>query len=223
MSKWFALNANTAEISILNDIGMFGVTAEDFHRELRTLGKAKKLRISISSHGGDVAAGFAIFNMLASHPAHKVVTVNGLAASMASVIAMAGDEIVMPKNSTLMIHNPWGSITGESDQIASFAEGLKIMQDNIVAAYQDRTGLPENELRAMMDKETWLSADSAVEMGFADTIVEPVKMAASAYNLRRFSNVPTDFGSGRKVLSLSDLHSRAWRRFNSLSRQTRRT
>lgn len=195
MSKWFSMKAagkKAANIAIFSDIGYFGVTAQDFHDQLAALGSPDELNISISSNGGDVSQGFAIFNMLARHPAHKVVTVEGLAASMASVIAMAGDEIVMPENSMLMIHNPWGSVMGESDQIASFAEALKTMQDNIVAAYVTRTGMSAEEVSALMDKETWLGAADAVEMGFADRMSDPVKMAASI-DVKKFGNVPSGF------------------------------
>lgn len=200
MSKWFTMKAagkakKEANIAIFSDIGLFGVTAQDFHDQLAALGNPDTLNVTISSNGGDVAQGFAIYNMLARHSAHKVVTVEGLAASMASVIAMAGDEIVMPENAMLMIHNPWGSIGGEADQIASFADALKTMQANIVAAYKKRTGLPEDVIAGMMDRETWLGADKAVALGFADSMADPVKMAAS-FDLKRFEHVPEGFAKG---------------------------
>ena len=201
--SWFkikgAADETSADISIFSDIGGWGVSVQDFHDQLTALGNPDTLRIAIASDGGDVSTGFAIYNMLNRHPANKIVTVEGLAASMASVIAMAGDEIVMPSNSMLMIHNPWGSIIGESDQIASFADALASMQESIAQAYVARTGLDIADVRAMMNKETWLSAESAVEKGFADRVEEPVAMAASAFNLARFAHVPAALAKSLKA------------------------
>lgn len=195
--SWFSMNAaadGTADIAIFSDIGMWGLTANDFRNQLITLGKPTEIRISISSDGGDVADGFAIYNMLNRHPANKIVTIDGLAASMASVVAMAGDEVVMPSNAMLMIHNPWGAAIGEADQLASFADALTIMQTNIAQTYKDRTGLPLAEVRTLMNKETWFSAKEAVAKGFADRIEKAAPVDARAYNLTRFNRVPAVFG-----------------------------
>lgn len=198
---WFSMNANadgTADIAILSDIGMFGVTASDFRNQLIALGKPSEIRISISSDGGDVADGFAIYNMLNRHPANKIVTIDGLAASMASVVAMAGDEVIMPSNAMLMIHNPWGLAVGEADQLASFADALAIMQTNIAQTYKDRTGLPLAEIRSLMNKETWFSAKDAVAKGFADRVEKAAPVDAKAFNLARFNHVPALFGHTSK-------------------------
>lgn len=205
-NSWFRMAAaksgEPAEIAIYSDIGGFGVSAQDFADSLKALGKPKEIRLSISSDGGDVSTGFAIYNMLNRHPANKVVTIEGLAASMASVVAMAGDEVVMPANSMMMIHNPWGGITGQSQEIASFAEALKTMGKNIARAYQDRTGLASGIVKSMMDKETWLSAKDAVAKGFADRIEQPMnanaRAAMSFPNLKRFSHVPASFGQAKE-------------------------
>ena len=180
------------EISIFSDIGAYGVTASDFNASLKGLGKVDTLDLRISSNGGDVSDGFAIFNMLDRHSARVVVTVEGLAASMASVIAMAGDEVVMPSNAMMMIHNPWGGVVGEGDQIVSFGEALMKMQASIIAAYAGRTGLSDKKLSAMMNRETWLSAEEAVELGFADSVQEPMRMAASI-DISKFSHAPKNF------------------------------
>jgi ATP-dependent Clp protease, protease subunit len=147
MSKrWFSMRASAGpvgELFIFSDIGGGGVTSEAFHAELSRL-KAravKTLLISINSDGGDVSTGFHIFNMLARFPAKKIVRIEGIAASMASVIAMVGDEIIMPSNAMMMVHCPWGSVTGGVDQLKSFAGALEAMQENIVGAYVKRTGL----------------------------------------------------------------------------------
>jgi ATP-dependent Clp protease protease subunit len=193
--SWFAMKGageGVGEIRIFNDIGDFGVSAMDFAQGLDALGAVKTLNISISSNGGDVSHGFAIFNMLNRHKAWKVVTVEGLAASMASVVAMAGDEVRMPANAMMMIHNPWGALMGEADQIKSFGEALEVMQDNIADAYVARTKMDKAEVLALMARETWLSAKKAVELGFADTVENSLQMAA-AFDLRKFKHVPRKF------------------------------
>ena len=210
MDAWFTIKArgtDTAEIAIFGDIG-FGYSAADFYQQLNALGKGiKKLAVSINSAGGDVFQGFQIYNMLKRYKGDVSVTVDGLAASMASVIAMAGDERIMPENAMLMIHNPIGGVYGGKDEIASFAEALGKMEDQIVNAYVEATGLSDKAIRSMMDKETWLSADEAVSKGFADTVEKPVKMAAKAYNLGRFHNVPASFGAASKEdVTMSELN-----------------
>ena len=215
--SWFkiakARGANAGDILIYSDIGAGNATAQDFHAELQGLGKVDTLNIRISSDGGDVFHGFAIYNMLMRHAAHKVVTVDGLAASMASVITMAGDEVVMPSNAMLMIHNPWGGVVGSADEIKSFGDALDKMGAGILDAYRTRTGIAPKELQAMMDQETWLSAKEAVSMGFADRIEKPVAMAAGAFNLDRFNHVPDSFGrsitQGRRVAMKSKTNARA--------------
>ncbi len=221
MAKWFSVarNANAAEIGILSDIGAGGVTASDFKAALDALGKVDTLKIRISSDGGDVFQGFAMYNMLRRHAARKLVTIDGLAASMASVIAMAGDKIVMPSNAMMMIHNPYGGVIGGAEQVVSFGEALDKMRESIAGIYAGRTGLPMNEVTAMMDRETWLDAEEAVSRGFADDIEAPVKIAAS-FDVSRFKNAPKDLW---KPISATDrararwrgVSRRAWNNFNN--------
>lgn len=204
---WFKVEAKAtgrAEILIYNDIGDFGVTAQDFADALDTAGSVSTLDVRISSNGGDVSTGFAIFNMLERHSARKVVTVDGLAASMASVIAMAGDEVHMPANSMLMIHNPWGVAMGGADQIKSFGDALEQMQQQIADAYVARTGISEDEIFAMMAKETWLSAKRAVSLGFADSVGAALDVKAT-FDVSKFNRVPKAFKAenDRKKASMS--------------------
>lgn len=193
--SWFSAKANaakgSAEIAIFNDIGQWGVSTSDFHDALRGLGAVDTIDVVICSDGGDVSTGFAIYDMLSRHEARICVRVVGLAASMASVIAMAGDEVVMPSNAMLMIHNPWGSVMGESDEIRNFANALDMMEANIRGAYIARTGLSRDEVIAMMDAETWLTAEKAVELGFADRVDSPVESNAK-FHLDRFNKVPSN-------------------------------
>lgn len=192
---WFNMKAagkGIGEIRIFADIGDFGITASDFVAQLEGLGDVSTLNIAISSNGGDVSQGFAIYNILNRHSARKVVRVEGLAASMASVIAMVGDEVVMPSNAMMMIHNPWGALMGEADQIKSFGDALATMQDNIADAYVARTGMDKTEVLDMMAAETWLSAKKAVELGFADSIENAMQISA-AFDVSKFKHVPRRF------------------------------
>jgi ATP-dependent Clp endopeptidase proteolytic subunit ClpP len=213
MSKsWFTAKAargEIPEIEILSDIGEFGLSFEDFNNALKALGPVKELLITISSNGGEVSTGFAIYDRLKRLSAHKTVRVMGLAASMASVIAMAGDEIVMPENAMLMIHNPWGGVVGEAEQIRSFSEALEMMKSNIESAYVNRTKRPAEEIRAMMNRETWLTASEAVRLGFADRVEEPMRKAASL-DVSRFKNIPAGFPK----TPFDALAARAFRNFN---------
>ncbi|MCK1668629.1 head maturation protease, ClpP-related [Bradyrhizobium sp. 153] len=202
---WFRAKANgesSAEIAIYNDIGAWGVSAQSFYDALKGVGPVDNLDILISSDGGDVTTGFAIYDMLARHSAYKVARVQGLAASMASVIPMAADEIVMPSNSFMMIHNPWGGVVGESEQIKSFAEVLDMMRDNIRGAYQQRTGLDTAKIAKMMDAETWLTADEAVKLGFADRVDNPMEVAAR-FDVAKFTKVPKSFGAHSKEKTMT--------------------
>lgn len=178
---WFvarAINASVGEITIYGDIGFGGVDAEAFYQKLTAMRGAKTLHVHINSDGGDVTVGFAISNMLARHPARKIVHVDGIAASMASVIAMVGDEILMPSNAFMMIHNPWGGAVGDAEDMRRHGQTLDMMREAILQSYVKRTGLDSARVGKMMDAETWINAEDAVKLGFADRIEAPLKMAA---------------------------------------------
>ncbi len=223
-SKWFSVAAaknGVGNIAIYSDIGDWGLTASEFSRQVQALGAVKELHINISSNGGEVHQGFAIYNIISRHAAHKTVTIDGLAASMASVIAMAGDKILMPSNAMLMIHNPWGGISGGGDQIISFGEALLKMRDQIADAYVKRSGAKRSDIIAMMDDETWLSAEEAVALGLADKVIAPTEMAASI-DTSKFARAPLAFGSkspARKPASLENLSARAFQKFNAAGTQ----
>lgn len=199
---WFTIKASataadTADISIHDEIGYFGITARDFISELKAVGPVKQINLSIHSPGGEVLDGLAIYNVLNRHPAHITATVEGIAASMASVIAMAADELRMPKNAFLMIHNPWGVAIGDADDMLGTAELLNKMRDTAVNAYENRTGLDRADIIAMMDAETWLNGDEAHMRGFVDTVLDDVAMAAVAFDTRRFIRMPSALSTPR--------------------------
>ncbi|MGI2111722.1 ClpP-like prohead protease/major capsid protein fusion protein [Shewanella frigidimarina] len=192
--SWYSLKAQNgnAELMIYDEIGGWGISARQFASDLQALGKIGTLTARIHSPGGDVFEGMAIYNMIKGHPAHKVCHIDGLAASMASVIAMAFDEVIMPENAMMMVHKPWGGTLGDADAMRKYAELLDKVEGNLVGAYQQKTGLPEDELHTLLAAETWLTGREAVEKGFANTLTEPLQMAASlnSKRLKDFTNMP---------------------------------
>lgn len=177
---------------IYDEIGGWGITAKQFARDLKDLGKITQLTARIHSPGGDVFEGMAIYNILKNYPAHKVAHIDGLAASMASVIAMAFDEVVMPENAMMMVHKPWGGTMGDADDMRKYADLLDKVEGNLVGAYRDKTGMTDEQLHALLAEETWLTGREAVEKGFADTLTEPLAMAASLQSnrMKDYANMP---------------------------------
>jgi len=155
------------------------VTPKAFWEDLQKLGDIKELRVFINSPGGDVFAGQAIYSMLRRHSATKLVYVDGLAASAASLVAMAGDRIVMPRNAMMMIHNPWTWAAGDANTLRAIADDLDKIRESLVAVYEDRTGLERERIIEMLDAETWLTAEEAVALGFATEIEDSKAVAAS--------------------------------------------
>lgn len=176
-------------------------TPKQFKKDLDDLGDIDVLNIYINSPGGDVFAGQTIYSMLKRHKATKNVHIDGLAASAASLVAMAGDNVIMPKNAMMMIHKAWIIAVGNADDMRKMADDLDKIDESIVSAYEMKTELPRDEILQIMENETWLTAEEAVEKGFADKVEEEKKVAASIdgdflilnnqrFDLRNCKNVP---------------------------------
>lgn len=180
--------AGRVTLSLMGDVG-FEITASGVQRALAEAG-GQPLTIQLHSYGGDAAQGIAIHNMLARHPGEKTIVIEGLAASAGSLIAMAGDRIVMPENAFLMIHNAWTMAAGDADAMRSTAEVLDMISAAYRRTYASRTGRDEEEIARLMDEETWLTADRAVELGFATEMSAPADIRADARRLERFTKVP---------------------------------
>lgn len=164
-------------LSIFDEIGFWGVQAKDFIRDLRAV-KSKVLNVEINSPGGDVFAGLAIYNALKSSGKEIVVRVMGVAASAASLIAMAGDKIIMPKNTFMMIHNPWSFATGNADALRETADTLEKIGFSLRATYARRTKMSEEDLEPLLAKDTWMTAEEALGLGFATEVVDEVTAQA---------------------------------------------
>ncbi len=182
MKSWYSItakaDAKTADISIFDEIGYFGVTAKQFIGDLKAL-DATTIKLAINSPGGAVFDALAMYNALRQHPANVEVTIMGVAASAASLVAMAGDTIIMPDNAFMMIHNPLNFAYGNADDLREMADVLDKIGASLVGIYAARTGKPEDEIKAMLDAETWLNAEDAILHGFADELQPALKVAAS--------------------------------------------
>jgi len=176
--------SESVEIDVYDVIGdswWGGVSGRSIRQKLRSAQDAKRISVKIHSNGGDVIEGLAIYNQLKNSPAHVTVQIDGIAASMASVIAMAADEISMPESSWMMIHNPWAFAIGESDDLREHADLLDKHKAALVAIYAERTGIAAEEVAKLMDAETWMNGKEAVDLGFADKLTDkPKKLSKGA-------------------------------------------
>lgn len=180
-----AAAAAEATLSIYDVIGLWGVQAADFRAGLDAI-TAPVLNVEISSPGGDVFAGIAMYNMLKASGKTIHVKVMGVAASAASLIAMAGDKRIMPKNTHMMVHNAAGSGPGRgtAEDHRAQADLLDKIEDGLVATYVAVTGLEEAAVRALLSKDTWLTADEALAQGFATEVTEAIE-ATAAFDMDR--------------------------------------
>lgn len=205
-----ALDENTGELTLYGEIADTTwrgdeITPKEFKADLDGLGDINTLNIYINSPGGDVFAGQAMHSMLKRHKAHKNVYIDGLAASIASVIAMAGDTIFMPQNAMMMIHNPWTFGIGNAAEFRKLADDLDKIRESLIAAYESRSALLRDEIIALMDKETWLTADECKEYGFCDVVEEEKQVAASVDKtlLMKYKNTPKELlAKGKPDLDL---------------------
>lgn len=172
-----------SSISILDVIGQDwwgeGVTAKRISAALRQIGK-RDVVVNINSPGGDFFEGLAIYNALREHPAKVTVKILGLAASAASVIAMAGDEVLIGRAGFLMIHNTWVVAAGDRHALRDVADWLEPFDLASVDIYAARSGLDAKKLGQMLDRETWIGGQAAVDQGFADGLLSADQVEASA-------------------------------------------
>lgn len=188
---WFRFEAkglDETEVFIYDEIGFFGITASDFLRELNQV-RTNSIALHLNSVGGDVFDGIAIYNGLKHHRAKVSVTVDGIAASIASVIAMAGDSVTMNQGSMMMIHEPFALVIGDSRDMRKQADALDLMGDNIAGIYASRAGNDAASWRDLMRAETWYGADEAVKAGLA-TAVSDAPAAKNAFDLSIFRHPP---------------------------------
>lgn len=195
--KWFSFKAKAetgVEISIFDEIGMWGVSAKEFIAELKQYA-GQAITLTINSPGGSVFDALAIYNALRNSGGEVTTKVMGVAASAASLIFMAGDKRVMPENTFLMIHNPMTGAYGNADEMRDIADVLDKIAASLIGTYVNRSGLGEAEVKALLDAETWLNAADSVAQGFATEMEAEMKIAASFDLARLPENVHAAFAA----------------------------
>lgn len=170
---------SSAEVLIYDEIGLWGVTASDFDRALKAVGPVKTINMRINSPGGDSFAGIAIYNMLKAHPATIKTRVDGIAASAASLIAMAGDRITMPENTFMVVHEPLALVIGHASDMRAMADDLDRVAGSYANTYAARSGQTLEAVRSLMAEDRLMSAAEAKERGYADETTAAVEMRAS--------------------------------------------
>lgn len=191
--QWFRIEQNaadSADVYIFDEISPWGVTANDFIREVSTL-RQPRLNLHINSPGGDVFDGVAIFNALKAHPSEVHAYIPGLAASIATVIAMAADSITIAPHARMMIHEAWGLVMGNAADMQKMAERLEATSENIAAIYAERGDHDASHWRDLMREETWFTDQQAVDAGLADEVGRPDGEAlkqAALFDFSRFQH-----------------------------------
>ena len=191
MRKYYQLveNKDSTDIYIYGDIvsqvwDESDVTSHGLAQELKEL-KTDKINVFINSYGGEVASGLSIYNQLIRHPAKVTTYCDGFACSAASVIFIAGDERIMYESSLLMIHNAWTAIAGNSNDLRKQADDLEIITQASISAYLKHVNITEDELKSLMDAETWISSEQALNQGFATSIAKDEPQAVASQSVKR--------------------------------------
>lgn len=209
LSQW-ADNPHAAEADDPNTISIYGLIGEDYWTGegfgakkaagiLRSIGK-KPVTVNLNSPGGDMFEGLAIYNLLRDHPAQVTVKIFGVAASAASIIAMAGDEVLMGTGSVMMIHNAWGLVVGNRHDFADAANVFETFDHSMASIYAARTGMSDKDVLSMLDGPsrnsdgTYMTAADAIEKGFADGEFESASEEPEARAL-----IPSDVLARRKA------------------------
>lgn len=199
-------SATTAEIVIYAPIGesYFGdaISAKQFSDELAKLDPTvNQINLRINSPGGSVFEGIAIYNRLKQHKAKVTVYIDGLAASIASVIALAGDEIIIGDGALFMVHLPWTFTGGNRMELENMVSRLMDIEEQMISIYSKKTKMGRSEIRALLEAETWMDADQAIEMGFVDQKFEDsLPIAASVFDASWINKRPKNFKSETKVI-----------------------
>ncbi len=194
-------------IYIYDEISWFGLSSEQLVKDINNI-TAKTIHIRFNSPGGSVFDGTAVFNAIKQHKSKTITHIDGLAASISSVIALAADEVRMAENAFLMIHDPWSIVIGNADTMREEADLLEKVGGVIAKTYIDKTGKDEKEIKSLMVAETWMTADEALEMGFIDAIdkeEKDEKAKATLFDLSVFANVPDVLMEGKQIPTVKDL------------------
>lgn len=205
------------EILVYDQIGYWGITSEEFRRQLQDI-DATTIHLRIDCPGGDVFMARAMKTALEQHPARVIAHVDGLAASAASYLMLAADEIVAAKGAFVMIHNAWMLTMGDVRDHQSSADMLAKIDDAIRADYVIKTGEDDAVWRDRMNAETWLEAEEAVEIGLIDRVFEKEGGANNRFDVALFENAPAALLSAGEDEIARKYHARQMRKIEFLER-----
>lgn len=217
MPNWYKIENKVdtnPTLWLYDEIGSHNISAQDFIADLAAI-EADAIDVHINSVGGEVFQGFAIYQALKEHPATINVTVDALAASIASVIAMAGDHVTMARNGQFMIHDGHVAMTGNAAELSKMVAMLDRASDNIASVYAERAGGDISSWRSAMKEETWYNADEAVEAGLADAVAKSSRRAARNvadlqifnYAGRQFAPAPVISGKAKTIETIDSTQS----------------
>ncbi len=190
MKSWYSIKniAGKTKVYIFEEIGFWGVTAKNFLEDIKGVGD---IELHINSVGGSVFDALAIYHTLRQHSGVVDVYIDGLAASSASIIAMAGNTVHMPENAFMMIHDPTMMAWGDSDEMQKALDLLTKTKEIIINIYVEKSGGDRTALEAAMSKETWYTGSEAKAMGLVDVVTDPVELAARA-SFSDYKNIPKE-------------------------------
>ena len=207
---WFSIkrprnSLGDVEVLLYGEIGMWGITALDFRAQLNDAlsGGASRVVVHINSIGGDMFDSVAIYNMLRTCQKPVTTYVDSLAASGASLIAMAGSEVIMAEGSFMMIHNPQVMAIGDQHDIAETVDTVSLWAESCAKIYAAKTGIDLAAIQEMMDEETWMSADMALALGFCDK-KDSASRVAACLGLNKYAKVPAELLGDLPVLLKED-------------------
>lgn len=210
-----ATDEKPAEILVYGDVGDYfdGINDTEFVQQLTNLGDVKEIDLRVNSQGGEVFQGFGIYNALVRHSAKINGFVDGIAASIASVLLMAADTIRMAENSMLMIHDPWGLCMGTADELRREADALDKLKGQIAGVYAARSGKQQQDFLDAMGAETWYTAAEAKAAGLCNEVIPNKSPDGQAMNLdpRRYRNCPAWALQRAKVKPANELERSTWR------------
>ena len=204
MKFWYDIKAaapgcDTARVAILDEIGVWGVSAQRFIADLKAI-EAPKVVLEINSPGGSVIDALAMFTALRASGKHITVKVLGIAASAASYLMLAGDHVVMPANTFAMLHNPLAGAYGHAEDLRDMADLLDKIGATLQATYAKRTGMSDEEVAALLSKDTWLTAQECLDLGLCDEVIDELKVSASF----DVENLPENIRAAMAVASVEE-------------------
>jgi ATP-dependent Clp endopeptidase proteolytic subunit ClpP len=209
---WFRMEKKTeelAEIEIFDEIdAYFGFGPKEFKEQFDAIKSAKKIKVLLNSPGGSVFDGMTIYTLIAAEREKVEIEVLGLAASISSIVALAGSRLTVAKGAYYMIHNPWTFAMGGAEDLRKTADILDKLKGEFVSIYREKSGLKDEEIIKMMDAETWMTSEEAMANGFADDEEDYGQVAAkaSAFSLTRygFAHVPDPLAKSADVKRVSN-------------------